>query len=64
MAFYLNATARIWPGLSYMCHIRCLALTVLYVPYSLDSGEPKTLPGGRVRQSAGDGGRGTAGRRG
>ena len=45
--FYLRAKARIRPLLSYMCHIRStsishealiLALAVLHVPYSLDSG--------------------------
>jgi len=47
--FYLKAKARIWPGLSYMCHIRLpesqgqnLAWTVLYVPYSLKAAFPKS----------------------
>ena len=36
--FCLKDEAGIWPRLSCMCHIRSnLALTVLYVPHSLDS---------------------------
>ena len=38
---YLKAKARIWPGLSCMCHVRSTA--VLLVPYSLEGGHESRM---------------------